>query len=243
MRPHGLNPVFRVRRINFNKPPQRLFRPTFGVCFLSAGALSSAALLVHAFVRTNQDIFLRDSSAQFWRIVVLNIDTATGLFVSFLGLIAARHQYAQSQQPRLAFTGFSDDKDAGLRRVSLLNTGAGRALLHSIAWRIVTPNCSNVNQENFDLDHDALIEGLEELGLCAPDDFFVTRISPKATVPPNDAWELFRGNTLKLGSVVQSVDIRTVYRGIVGDAYYKDYHVFHRERDQRQQAAQIQATR
>ncbi len=230
-------------RYNFGQSQTRHFSPTCTGVLLWILILIAFAMLGQALIRANLGEFrdvvtahqIHSATMSFLTTLadfqILSVDSALALVITLLGLAIARYHFASSQQPLLVFQNLRrapsadssqpahDSSNPLTREVTIVNAGAGRAVIESVGYRIIF----NTNEHEQIVDQDELIPTLcKVLNDVCFSDLWLARFTPGVAIAPEKSI-IFLQYAKSFHSAVLAIDVRFVFRDIVGFRYHKDY--------------------
>jgi hypothetical protein len=165
----------------------------------------------------------------FWRLKLVDANTAFTIFVALLSLIAVRQQFIYGTKPFLVYhSQFTHESRLGLPgasaatriwQVTLSNAGQGAASIREVRYRIAAQG--EALSDSYFLPGSALTEVLEGLGLRNERDYSLVSFSEGFRVTAGAEQPIFEVFEAAAGAV-HSIDMRIEIEGLLGDRFVKE---------------------
>lgn len=208
---------------------QRLHRRSWiGPGYVGLLVLLSVVLLVHAVVSANE-LGNGLPFAWFWRLSLIDVNTAFTILVALLSLIAVRQQFIYGTKPFLVYhSQFTHASRLGLPgagageriwQVTLSNAGQGAAAIREVRYRIAARG--NTLSDSYPLPAASLTATLEGMGLRYERDYSLVSFSEGFRViagAEQPIFEVFEA----AAAALQSIDMRIEIEGLLGDRFVKE---------------------
>lgn len=164
---------------------------------------------------------------------ILDTNTAASLFVTLIGAILVRHQFALGIRPAVNYTSANVTKNypvtsntpCELWQVVLHNAGSGTAILNSIRFRI---GIDGIDRGEYSKSHKEVVEALAEIGLVRDQDYSLANVSAGSTLAPRESRTLFEIKASKL-QLIKQLDASIQFKGVLGDKYGRELFLIPRE--------------
>jgi hypothetical protein len=190
--------------------------------------LLSVVLVVQAVVSANK-LGTGLPFAWFWRLSLIDVNTAFTILVALLSLIAVRQQFIYGTKPFLVYhSQFTHESRLGLPgagageriwQVTLSNAGQGAASIREVRYRIAARG--STLSDSYPLPASSLTATLEGMGLRNERDYSLVSFSEGFRViasAEQPIFELFEA----AAAALQSIDMRIEIEGLLGDRFVKE---------------------
>lgn len=183
-------------------------------------------LTLYSILQANSALFENVNTA--WlSFKILDTPTAATLFVTALGALLVRHQFALSLLPRInyksALSKRQNSQDLSVTfetwRVEMRNTGLGSAIINRTEYLLALPDAGN----NILYYHtfDKTIKELGQAGLIRGTDYWLENITPGFSLSPKDECPVFEIKTEHI-SKINRLDLVLYFQGQLGDKYCRE---------------------
>lgn len=164
---------------------------------------------------------------------ILDTNTAASLFVTLIGAILVRHQFALGIRPAVNYTSATITKNypvtssvpCELWQVVLHNAGSGTAIFNSIRFRI---SVDAIYRGEYSKSHKEVVKALAEIGLVRDQDYSLANISRGSTLAPRESRAIFELKASKL-HLIKQLDASIQFQGLLGDKYGRELFLIPRD--------------
>lgn len=162
----------------------------------------------------------------FLTLKILDTNTAASLFVTLIGAILVRHQFAPGLRPRLTYGSSHTtknhpetiDESCEVWQVVLHNAGSGSAIFNSIRFRI---GIDAINLADYSKSHKDIVQELADIGLIRDHYYWLVNISKGSTLSPKEDWPIFEIKASKI-HLIKQLDATVQFQGLLGDKYNRE---------------------
>lgn len=182
-------------------------------------------LTLYSVLQANSALFHLEASP-FLSLKILDTSSAASLFVTLLGALLVRHQFALGLLPRINYksakTTRQNPQDSGepftTWRVELRNTGLGSAIINRADYRLELAGAtSHCHFHTFD----AIIRELAKIDWVRDRDYWIENINAGFSLSPKDDCFLFEIKTEHIAKL-KRLDVALYFQGQLGDRYRRD---------------------
>jgi hypothetical protein len=182
-------------------------------------------LTIHSIFQSNLNWFHIEAS-KFWSLKILDTDSAATLFVTLVGALLVRHQFAIGVLPRINYVSNTNNKQNGLEiiqesetwQVQIRNTGLGPAIINRVEYFLEISNSKEILKR---YEFSSLIRKLTELNLNRDKDYTITNISSGFALTPKDELSVFDIHTAHLPKFKRLTMI-VYFQSQLGDNYCRE---------------------
>ena len=185
-------------------------------------------LTLYSIVQTNAVLLGLEGSPLF-ALKILDTSSAASLFVTLLGALLVRHQFAVSVLPRINYKSARSTKENPTEtfetwRVELRNTGLGSAIVNRTEYRVAfTAKKDNNHSYSFE----DLLKQLATIKLVRDRDYWVEKITTGFSLSPKDECFVFEIKTEHL-SKFSRLDMVLYFQGQLSDKYRREVYLIPR---------------
>lgn len=211
---------------NFQKsrPQQALW--SFDLMLTCLSVLTSIffILTIYSILQTNSELFnLRET--RWLYIKILDTSTSATLFVTLLGALLVRHQFALGILPRINYTSAittkHDTRNTNVSfetwRVEIRNTGLGSAIINHSEYLIELSIANETKSKSF---ADIIVE-LGKIDLVHGKDYWLGKMSSGFSLSPKDEFLVFEIKTEHIPKL-NRLDMTLYFQGQLGDKYLRE---------------------
>lgn len=181
-------------------------------------------LTVYSVLQVNADVFNLETE-RWLTVKILDTSTSATLFVTILGALLVRHQFALSILPRINYTSTittrQDTRNAAIShetwRVEIRNTGLGSAIINRTEYLLSLPETAdNIYSSNIS----EVIKALTKISLLHGQDYWLGNLSSGFSLSPKDEFLVFEIKTEHIRKL-KRLDLTLYFQGQLGDKYLK----------------------
>lgn len=166
------------------------------------------------------------SESKFWSLKILDSTSAATLFVTLVGALLVRHQFAASVLPRINYVSNVTNKENSLEsgqsfktwQVEIRNTGLGPAIIDRIEYFL---ELANDKEKPHHYKFITLIQKLTENNLVRDRDYILFNMSSGFSISPKDEYVVFEIKTEHLDKL-NCLTMMLYFQGQLGDKYYRE---------------------
>lgn len=182
-------------------------------------------LLVFSIIQQNLALLgLKETG--FLTLKILDANTAASLFVTLIGAILVRHQFALGLRPRVNYisshatknTPETASESCEVWQVVLHNAGSGSAIFNSIRFRI---GIDAINQADYSKSHKEVVQALADIGLIKDQDYWLANVSKGSTLSARENRTIFEIKSSKI-HLIKQLDATVHFQGLLGDKYSRE---------------------
>lgn len=182
-------------------------------------------LTIYSILQSNLSWF-HISDSRFWSLKILDTPSAATLFVTLVGGLLVRHQFAISVLPRINYVSDFKSKPSILRTsdpseiwyVEIRNTGLGAAIIDRIEYFLDIANDKDVKHS---YKFDSLILKLNQMDLVRYTDYYMFKMSSGFSLAPKDECLVLEIKTEHLAKFDRLTMI-VYFEGQLGDKYCRE---------------------
>lgn len=191
------------------------------LCLLTLTILFFLATL-YDIIQANLSVFAVEVS-RFWSFKILTASSSATLFVTLLGAMLVRRQFAISLLPHLSYTSAkifrADLSTMGERcetwRVDLHNTGLGSAIIESVEYIVEQEGAKGGSRSH---GFEGAVKKLTDAGLARESDYWIKNLTAGFALSPKDDCFLFEIKTQYVGKL-KGIDMVLYFKSLTGDKY------------------------
>ena len=182
-------------------------------------------LTLYSIAQANMDVWHIEAS-RWMTLKILDTSSAATLFVTVLGALLVRHQFALGVLPRINYKAAKTEKQNKRTttgafetwRVEIRNTGLGSAIVTQAEYFIEIPGSKT---DPYPSTFDELISDLALMGLIRDRDFWIEKIASGFSLSPKDECFVFE---IKLEQVtkIKGLHMALYFQGQLGDRYRRE---------------------
>lgn len=195
------------------------------VC-LVALTITFLLITLYSILQANADL-LPMQAARYLSIKILDTSSAASLFVTLLGALLVRHQFALSLLPRInyqsAYAIKNDPANANVSfetwRVEVRNSGLGAAIIISTTYQLELSDDKNGTEEGH--THTSVVEALAKAGLVRNVDYWLANNSTGFALPPKDDVVVFEIKAEQLFKI-KRLDMELQFQDQLGGRYGRE---------------------
>lgn len=180
---------------------------------------------LYSVLQSNLDL-IKIEKSKWSSFKILDTSTSATLFVTLLGALLVRHQFALSILPRINYKSSINTKankvDSNVTfetwRVEIRNTGLGSAIINRTEYSLQlldakeTFNCCSAN---------TVIDELSKNNLIRGHDYWLENIAPGFSLSPKDECVVFEIKT-EHATKLKRLDLNLYFQGQLGDKYVRE---------------------
>ena len=194
------------------------------VCLISL-TIVFFLLTLYSVFQSNLDL-LEIKKSTWSSFKILDTSTSATLFVTLLGALLVRHQFALSILPRINYKSSISTKPNRDNlnekfetwRVEIRNTGLGSAIINRTEYSLQLAHV----KENFDsCSANAVINELSKNNLIRGQDYWLENIAPGFSLSPKDECVVFEIRT-EYAKKLKRLDMVLHFQGQLGDKYLRE---------------------
>lgn len=182
-------------------------------------------LTVYSILQSNLNWF-HISESRFWSLKILDTTSSATLFVTLVGALLVRHQFAVSVLPRINYVSSVKTNQNSLKpihssdtwHVEIRNTGLGSAIIDRIDYFL---DLANSKDTNYNYKLNSLIIKLAEIDLIRNSDYSIFNMSSGFSLAPKDEYVVFEIKTEHLAKF-NSLTMEIYFQGQLGDKYCRE---------------------
>ncbi len=215
----------KLKQGKISRPQQNLWSFDLMLTCLLTLAIAFFILTLYSIFQVNAGLF-NVEPAKWLSIKILDTSTSATLFVTILGALLVRHQFALGILPRInytsAFTAKQDTRNLSVSfetwRVDIRNTGLGAAIINRTSYLI---KLAGANEPATSQSYNEIIKALSKSNLILGSDYWLGNITPGFSLSPKDEFLLFEIKTEHREKVKQ-LDMMLYFQGQLGDRYRRE---------------------
>ncbi len=217
---HRAKPILRKPR-----PQENLWSFDLMLCCLITLTLTFFLLTIYSILQTNTTL-LPPKATRFLSFKIMDTSSSASLFVTLLGALLVRHQFAMGLLPRINYKSTNATRqDSGSPmvsfetwRVEIRNSGLGAAVINSTRYVLELPSeKSNVCPG----DHKDIIKGLTKLGLVRNSDYWLENITTGFALSSKEDCFVFEIKTEHIAKV-ERLDMMLYFQDQLGGKYCRE---------------------
>ncbi len=194
------------------------------VCLLTL-TITLFLLTLYSILQANVALFSVGAS-RLLSLKILDTSSAASLFVTLLGALLVRHQFALGVLPRINYkTARAAKQNTRIPgeqfetwRVEIRNTGLGSAIVNRAEYGLeYTGTKSNIHSHTFD----SLIKELTTIDLIRDSDYWIEKISEGFSLSPKDDCFVFEIKTEHIQKLKRLYMV-LYFQGQLGDRYRRE---------------------
>ncbi len=194
-------------------------------------AVTLFLLTLYSILQTNAKVFHLESSG-FLSIKILDTASAASLFVTVLGALLVRHQFAVGVLPRINYISTKTyrrctenlDKSCETWRVEICNTGLGPAIITRAEYML--EHTDVVNSSDF-YTFDDIIKEFVRIDLVRNHDYWLENITNGYSLSPKDNFSVFETKMEHIEKL-KRLDLVLYFQGQLGDRYRREINLIPR---------------
>jgi len=179
-------------------------------------------LAVYGVLQANQDL-LSVGFKRYFVFKILDPSSASGLFVSAVGVLILRHQYGVSSRPRINYkTSVTTKTDTNnpampyeIWRVEIRNNGLGAAIINRAEYVL---ELAKADGSVYIGGYNQVLKELAKIDLVLDRDYSLENITTGFALPDKDSLLIFEIKKEHI-SKIKRLDITIYFQGQVGDKY------------------------
>lgn len=214
----------KLNRQNIKRPQQSLWSFDLMLSCLIILTITFFVLTFYSILQTNADLFHLETE-RWLSIKILDTSTSATLFVTLLGALLVRHQFALSILPRINYTSTittrQDTRNSAIShetwRVEIRNTGLGAAIINRTEYQIQLFQASS--SHFFKTYHDIVTE-LAKIDLVLAQDYWLGNMSSGFSLAPKDEFLVFEIKTEHI-SKLKRLNLVIYFQGQLSDKYFR----------------------
>lgn len=171
-------------------------------------------------------MLLPDGAARYLSFKILDTSSAASLFVTLMGALLVRHQFALGLLPRINYKSAkairkdsaSPDASFSTWRVELLNSGLGAAVINSTKYLL---ELSDEKSGECSGGHKQIIQELAKVNLIRDSDYWLENITTGFALSPKEGCPVFEIKTEHL-SKIKRLDMVLYFQDQLGGKYWRE---------------------
>lgn len=182
-------------------------------------------LTIYSILQSNLSWFHINES-RFWSLKILDTTSAATLFVTLVGALLVRHQFAISVLPRINYVSdikttpqtFKANHSSEAWQVEIRNTGLGSAIIDHIDYFL---DLENSKETKHDYTFNSLITKLAQIDLLRNSDYSIFNMSKGFSLAPKDEYVVFEIKTNHLAKF-KRLTMVIYFQGQLGNKYCRE---------------------
>ena len=182
-------------------------------------------LTLYSILQTNAGVFHLEGSPYF-SIKILDTASAATLFITLLGALLVRHQFAVGVLPRINYKSTRIDRPNKQNpnetyetwRVEIRNTGLGSAIINRTEYMLER---MKGNTDSASHSFEGILSELANLNLVRDQDYWIENITNGFSLSPKDDCFVFE---IKMEQIkkLKRLDLVLYFQGQLGDRYRRE---------------------
>lgn len=215
----------KTRHHRTSRPQQTLWSFDLMLTCLITLTITFFILTLYSILQANVDLF-NFKSAKWLSIKILDTSSAATLFITLLGALLVRHQFALGILPRINYTStLTTKQDSRVSskafetwRVDIRNTGLGSAIITKTEYFIKTSKKGRVAEPK---SFNEIVDELVKLELIRGEDYWMSSITSGFSLSSKDEFLVFEIKTVHLKKL-PSIYMNLFFQGQLGDKYCRE---------------------
>lgn len=188
-------------------------------------AVTLFLLTLYSIVQSNAELFGLANS-QLVSLKLLDTGSAASLFVTLIGALLVRHQFAHSLIPRINYKSYrsartnnkTQDDTFETWRVEILNTGLGSAIINRTEYLFEPADCKNCSS-SYTIDN--IVKQFSAIDLIADRDYWIENIAAGFALTPKDDCFVFE---IKMEHIqkIKRLEMILFFQSQLGNKYQRE---------------------